>query len=355
MLADSLVLAFTPNKKCTRTYTNKDGDEILCPNKLNSIPAKFGSERYCSNCIRRDIIAEQLHKEKGNPCKSPNCNSYAKKQTDDQPLAYGEDVYCYICFHTLKTQKDLILKRQSDKNETPCVPFVLREPRNWLNISVFTNYDIQRILNIKNTTRYTIDLVDLIPNHLRYICEVFLNGIPEYEAKILIWINEVSPNKMKLVVKESPILKSQFMIIYYNAMNELIKKIKWILFRQQENNFEYCRKKLLRQLRDRKKSYLAEDTFNAIIIKLEDNPDEESGDYIKEFIKEEINFTEEDRDRLAASDIYNRYALWLEKKGLKNKYGSVQNMGKDLIKHTNRWEEKHINGIRYYCGVKFNE
>lgn len=360
MSAESYILAFQSNKTCIRKYINKKKEKVVCGKKLNRFPDRFGTERYCSTCMTKDVVQETLSAEKGEKCKSPNCFNYTKKRFEGQPLRFGEDEFCYRCFHTLIVQRYLEMRRTNDKNEIPYLPIVLKTSKNWLNTPFYDENNIDNFFNRNKgkSKPFTLDMADILPFHLRYMIEIILNGIPMYEANLIIWINQNNGNELEFDLKDKKMLKYACRLIYDKAIKQLISKIKGIYVRDQEVLFVPLKQNIIEDLQAKRKKYLSIEVIDAINKKLLENrmkPSNTKGDYLEKFIKEEIIITDDESNRIQAVDIYERYIIWLRQKGLEDIFGSARNMGKSLKNYTGNWEYKNKSGTIVYVCVKFKD
>ena len=356
MFASKFVLSFEPNTKCINLIKKKNGTIVRCNTKLNSVPGKYGGERYCSKCINKSKIVEILEKERGDPCMSSTCNISAKKVVKDKVLDYGEDRYCYTCLHSLEIQKRLGWEREQKGIKLP-------EPEeiDWLNTVVFTQENITALHDgDKGICR---GLEGGVPDHMRYMMDVFLKGDPVSEAKLLIWINEHSVEAIIFDLEDENILREQVSSIRQNSINRLIAKLSLILFRNHDIHFQCERTAILDRFKllnkdilikyqragKEKVSYSFEDTFNFIVKLLEYNS-------LEMFIEEQIDITDNPKDRLKTNEIYERYLEWVENNGKESLYGGSNIMGKELRKYVDehkKWEMKDIHGIKVHCGIKF--
>lgn len=364
ILAENFILAFTPNKRCIKVSKNKKDKTLLtCGKMLNPIPAKFGSERYCSTCIHKPAIVDQLVREMGEHCSSNGCISYAKKKVEGQQIFYGEDRFCYICLHTLEVQKKLHWERTGKNPEEikfPPMPVVLEEEKNWLNTVFFEHDDLFKLMSVDKITKFTKPLEGDIPDHLRYIIEILLNDFPKDQAKMLMWINDNSSNVMKLDVKKAVDLKARLLVIRNDAINQIINKLEWILFRQHHKHLNDARNKLIYQLDEKSNKDILEDTFYFVVQYLTYPNEEPSKEYVllTEFIKEEIVITKNKKDKLTTTEIYNRLLLWAKIKGIENAYGGGNVLGRDLKRYTDThesWEIKISSGVNAHFGIKFKD
>lgn len=328
MSAEAFILSFTPNKTCVRKCANQDqeNEALICGNKLKVIPVEFGSERYCIECLKREDVQEQLKTEKGDCCSNFKCSNLIRRNIENRELRYGESIYCYICFHTL----DLQTKLFRDNEKLCSVPIVTSEPKNWLNTPIFTYSDLQNFLSDERTKRYTGNLHEDIPNHLRYIIEVLLNSVPETESDILVWYHAINP-KILPVAKDQHVLNGLFRYIYDSAMQELIKKVKWLLIRQKDEKLETAKQCLIQKLKHKRSCHLSEKTFYSISTKLDKRKH-----LIKKFLNEQSRYNSKIYDEINFREMSHQYLKWLENKGKRKIYDIYEYVDKDMMKYIHK-------------------